>query len=198
MKSKKYKNLEELIAKLPNHSFSINGKQMEPVCLVIEGNKRQIRRSFRAAGWYLADSIGFISTLKSAVSSLLNLSYRDGPMWPSYINGKKHQLGFERPTKTDTYRRRHHLRLWTTGFKVGKKRVWVGTISYDRGIGRFKGSLLPTHHIGPTLVLEEGYLARTFDIQAPKYLRLGQSETGVINTGDDYVWDGRALIINLK
>jgi hypothetical protein len=111
MPKKSYKNISELIENLPRHSCSVNGKPMEPITLIILGDKNSIKDNFNKAGWYLADSINILSSLRSAVVTLLNASYRNGPMWPSYINGKRHQMGFERPTRADTYRRRHHLRL---------------------------------------------------------------------------------------
>jgi hypothetical protein len=74
----------------------------------------------------------------------------------------------------------------------------VGTLSYDRGIGHFKGSLLPTHHICSKLNSEENFLARSLRIPRPLYARLGHKEIGHINTGDPYIWDGKALVLDLS
>jgi hypothetical protein len=196
--AKKHKNYQELASYIPRHSYSLHSKQMEPVSLIIIGSRRQILSNFNAAGWYLADNISSLTTLKSAFATLLNSSYRKGPMWPSYLYGRKNQMGLQRPTRADTYRRRHHLRLWKTSLKMNKNRVWAGTISYDRGVGHLKNSLLPIHHISSKLNSEDNFLARTLRIAAPVYIEMGHPEKGHINTGDPYIWDGRALVLDFS
>jgi hypothetical protein len=198
MKKHKYKNLEEAADFLPKHSYSIRNVQMEPVTLIVIGTKRTIRKAFKSSGWYQAVPIDFISSIRSALTTLLDRSYKEGPMWPSFINGKRHQLGFEKPTKGDTYRRRHHLRLWRTGYSLKNYRIWVGTLSYDKGTGFFPGTLLPTHHISPDLKREADFLAHTMNIARPRHVKLSEPEQGVINTGDPYSWDGKALVLDLS
>lgn len=195
--ARKYKNLDQVIERLPRYSYSISNKQMEPITLIIIGDKALIKMFFHEAGWLLAEPISLFTTLKSAWSTVFDSSYPTGPMWPSYINGKKNQMGFERPTRSDTYRRRHHLRLWKTSLKLESGRVWVGTASYDSGVGHFKNSLLPIHHISPSLIGEENFLARSSKIAKPEYVTMGPPETGFINTGDPYTWDGKAMVIDL-
>jgi len=195
---KKNKNWSHILERLPRHSYSIHNKPMEPITLIILGNKKSLLKQFSDAGWYLADPITFFSTLRSGLATLFNSSYHTGPMFPSFIDGKIHQLGFERPTRSDSYRRRHHLRLWKTPFHIGKKRIWIGTLSYDRSVGHFKGSLLPTHHICSKLDSEEHFLARTLRIPQPLYAHIGHKELGHINSGDPYIWDGKALVLDLS
>jgi hypothetical protein len=197
MKQRRYKNLEQVIPSLPKRSYSIRNEPMEPVTLIVTGSSRAIKKAFRDAGWYQAVPIGFVSSFRSALSTLLDRSYREGPMWPAFIEGKHHQVGFELPTRSDTYRHRHHLRLWRTKLLLGRKRLWVGTLSYDRSVGLMPDSLIPTHHISSNLTTEEKFLANTFGVHKPEFIKLNEPETGVINTGDDYKWNGRALVINL-
>jgi hypothetical protein len=197
MKKRKYKNLSEVTGFLPKRSFSIRNAPMEPVTLIIVGKRGSIKKTFKAAGWYQAMPIGFISSFRSVLSTLLNRSYREGPMWPAFIDGKHHQIGFELPTQSDTYRRRHHLRLWRTGLSLPKGQIWTGTLSYDRSVGLFPGSVMPTHHISSNLTAEEEFLARTLKIHKPLYIKLAEPEKGIINTGDDYNWSGKALVLEL-
>lgn len=194
----KYKTINDALPLLPRRSYTSSGELMEPVTLVIIGSKKNILSQFGQAGWYMADSVNFSSSLKSAIATVFNSSYITGPMWPSYISNTRHRMGFERPTRSDTFRRRHHLRLWKTKIRINKQILWIGTISYDRSIGLREGSLMPTHHISSTLKSEENFLARTFRIVKPKYITLGKAESGVIKTGDNYVWDGKALVIDLS
>jgi len=197
MKPQKYKNLHELIPHLPTHSYVEDGKLAEPITLIILGNRRLIRKVFKKAGWYLAVPISLKTLFESGLAAAFNRSYRTGPMRSLFVSGKKHKLGFERPTRSDTYRRRHHLRLWDTEFMLYKKPVWVGMLSYDRSFGLAKGSLSPTHHISAALNSEENFLADNLDIKTPQYVHLSKPEEGIISIGDPYVWDGEALLINL-
>lgn len=198
MTTYKHKSIKDALHLLPRRSYTGSGEPMEPVTLIIIGSKKSILNRFGQAGWYLADSINFSSSLKSTIATVFNSSYKTGPMWPSYISNIQHRMGFERPTRSDTFRRRHHLRLWKTKIRINKQILWVGTISYDRSVGLREGSLMPTHHISSTLNSEENFLARTLRIARPRYIKLGEAESGTIKTGDKYVWDGQALILDLS
>jgi hypothetical protein len=198
IKMKNLKTISELAPNLPRYSYSIHNRQMEPVSLILVGRIADVIKQLEAAGWYISDKISIKSSAKSLWVSIADKSYRSGPMWPSFINGKQNSLGFEMPTKADTYRRRHHLRLWKTNYRLKKNSVWIGTISYDNGIGFIKHSFIPAHHISPNLQLEETYLAQTLNIFRPLYVKVSKPEMGHINTGDAYVWDGKALVLDLS
>ncbi len=194
----KHKDLDDILPYLPRHSYSKLSDPMEPVSLIIIGKKHHLIDTFKLAGWYLADKITLTSSVDAALASLFNKSYKTGPMWTSYLSGKKHQIGFERPTGANTFRHRHHLRLWKTKFNLKDEPVWLGTISYDKSIGTVTSKLIPTHHISPTLNSEEDFLADTLYIKKPHYVELGNSEEGQINTGDNYFWNGKALVVDLS
>lgn len=194
----KYSKLQDILPYLPRHSYSKQSEPMEPVSLIIIGSRHRLLETFKLAGWFLAEKINLTSDINAAWASLFNSSYRTGPMRDSYLGGKKHQIGFEKPTKSDTYRHRHHLRLWKTKYVLHKEQVWLGTISYDRGIRLLKSHLVPTHHISPTLNGEEDFLAKTLYIQKPHYIKMTGEERGEINTGDPYFWNGKTLVVDLS
>src|SRR3990167_10515221 len=108
---------------------------MEPINLIVIGNRRFLYRHFKKHGWFRADKLGAVSLSKAIFAGALNLSYHEGPISGSYIKDKHFNLGFEHPTNSDTFRRRHHLRLWKTPYKIRGRRVWAGTLSYDRSAG---------------------------------------------------------------
>jgi undecaprenyl-diphosphatase len=198
MKLVEDKNLDKILAQLPRYSFSVRKIRMEPVTLVVLGSKPHIRSRMTEAGWYLAAKINLLTTIRSAIATIFNSSYRNGPMWPAYINGHKHRMAFEMPTKSDTYRRRHHIRLWRSKYKWHGKSVWIGMASYDRSAGFIKKTPLPAHHINPNLKAEDDYIVRTLELMKPLFVRLAPPEEGIINTGDAYVWDGKALVMDLS
>lgn len=188
------KNLANL---LPKHSYARSGKPMEPINLVVIGNRRFLTKHFKEHGWYRADKIGAVSLSKALVAAVFDSSYREGPISDSYLAGHHFTLAFEKPTKADTFRRRHHLRLWRTSYKIMGRRVWAGTVSYDRAAGTHEG-ILPTHHIAPTLRWEEGFLAGSLGIRRPRHLTLGRPYKGQLDNGDTYDYDGKALVLDLS
>jgi hypothetical protein len=74
----------------------------------------------------------------------------------------------------------------------------VGTLSYDRGVGFDKNNFRPTHHINPSLIHEEGFLARNLGLKDPKYVTLAEPEEGIMADGDKYLWDGKALVVDMS
>ena len=138
----------------------------------------------------------FVAALEK-VAAIFDRSYRQGPISDSYLAGHHFTLAFEKPTKADTFRRRHHLRLWRTPYKIMGRRVWAGTVSYDRAAGTHDG-VLPTHHIAPTLSWEEGFLAGSLGIHRPRHLTLDEPYKGELNNGDTYDYDGKALVLDLS
>lgn len=182
---------------MPKHSYSGEGDPMEPVNLIIVGNKRFLTKHFKQYGWYRADKIGAVSLSKALLAAIFDRSYRQGPMADSYLAGHHFTLAFEKPTKADSFRRRHHLRLWRTPYKIMGRRVWAGTVSYDRAAGTHQG-LLPTHHIAPTLSWEEGFLAGSLGVNRPRHLTLSQAYKGKLNNDDTYDYDGKALVLDLS
>ena len=197
MKKTKIQKIEDLAGLLPKQSYSLSGLPMEPINLVVIGNRRFLYKHFKTHGWFRADKLGALSLTKALVTGALSLSYHEGPISGSYINKKRFAIGFEHPTKSDTFRRRHHLRLWRTPYKLMGRRVWAGTLSFDRSAGLSK-TYLPTHHISPSLSWEEDFLAKSLGVSRPKHLKLSPAYKGKLNTGDDYEYDGRALVLDLS
>jgi len=193
-----HKKLADIISELPIRTYSFRGRSSEPVNLIILGSKRQIQENFIKNGWYPAVGLNLRSALHGIVAALVNLSFPTGPVGTLYINRKPQLLAFQKPTKSNTFRRRHHLRLWKVNFRIGTSQVWIGMLSYDRSAGHYKNSLMPTHHISPSLISEENYLADTFQIKNPVFIKLSEPENGSTSNGDHYYWDGRALLIDLS
>lgn len=196
--SRKLHQLEELAEHLPKHPVSAHGHPMEPINLVITGSLKSIRYHFEQHGWFVAEELSFTTFWHSLYSTFLKRPYPNGPMFPGFIGRRHHHdIAFERPTYHNNYRQRHHLRLWRTRFKLGKRRIWVGILSFDKGIGIGHGGL-PTHHIHPSLLWEEEFLAHCLGIAKPAFVRLDEQQRGFSNNGDPYVYDGRALVLEFN
>ncbi len=77
--------------------------------------------------------------------------------------------------------------------------LWLGSASFDRGVGFSHDTGQITHHIGPNLDAERdlvigdlqkaGQVSSTYDIPG-----IGATTTGRNGGGDPYFTDGKALV----
>lgn len=188
---------DELAEVIPRQTFSITGKPMEPINIVVLGGLDELKKALEPRGWQEAVRGNFINITKAIYSGLLGKAYSTGPISPSYIKRRHFFIGFERPTRADNFRRRHHMRVWKTNFRLRGRRVWIGTVSYDRTAGVDSSGIVPTHHISPNLLWEERFLAQSLGIKNPRFIRLSKAFKAALSNGDDYEYDGRALVIEL-
>ncbi len=78
---------------------------------------------------------------------LLDRAYRDAPVSPLFYLGRREDLAFEKPAGKSADRR-HHVRFWKVLDKGEEQRpVWLGAVTFDKGVGvsHFTGAI--THHI---------------------------------------------------
>lgn len=181
---------------LPRFTEKLNGSPQEPVSLVFVGPEAELKAAFTMAGWQLADPPNLVGVLHAYVSAAADQPYPTAPMTPSFIGGQANDLGFEKPEGRATARRRHHARFWLTDLTLDGKPVWVGTASFDSGVG-FGALGIPTHRIAPDIDTERALVAAalaktglarreiTWDAVPP--------EAGTNANGDRFYTDGRAV-----
>jgi hypothetical protein len=145
-------------------------------------------------------------TLRSSIaivdSVVLDRPYHDAPISPLYYQGEKEQLAFEKPGGKSADRR-HHVRFWQVLEKGTDGRpVWLGAVTYDRGVGLSHYTGQVTHHIGPDIDAERdlmmhdlaaaGMLDAVFQISG-----VGPTLFGRNGGGDPYYTDGEIDIGSL-
>src|SRR6478609_9706987 len=148
------------LASLPMVTRTSDGIPGDALNVGLVGNKEDITRAMHAAEWFPADPITLRTSIEIVGSVMLDRPYHDAPVSPLYYQGKKEQLAFEKPDGRSADRR-HHVRFWQV-LKEGTdgRPVWLGTVTYDRGVGlsRYTGQV--THHIGPDIDGERDLLMR--------------------------------------
>lgn len=194
---RKIKTLDDLAKIIPKQTFSVTGKPMEPINVVAIGELDELKKALESRSWHEAVRGNLINVTKAVYTGLLGKAYSAGPISPSYVKRRHFFVGFERPTQSDNFRRRHHMRIWKTYFRLNGRRIWIGTISYDRSAGVDGSGIIPTHHISPNLLWEEKFLAQSLGIKKPRFIRLSQARKALLSNGDDYEYDGRALVLEL-
>src|SRR5712672_1653584 len=146
------------LASLPMVTRTSAGIPGDALNVGLVGSKEDVLRAMHEAEWFAADPITLRSSIDIIGSVVLDRPYHDAPVSPLYYDGKKEQLAFERPDGRSADRR-HHVRLWQVLEKGTSGRpVWLGSITFDRGVGLSHDTGQVTHHIGPNIDAERDLL----------------------------------------
>ena len=174
----------------------------DPLNVGLVGSREDVLCAMHAAAWYPADPITFRSSLEIVGSVVLDRPYRDAPVSSLFYEGRREDLAFEKPDGKSADRR-HHVRFWEV-LKQGEegRPVWLGSVTFDRGVGlsRYTGQV--THHIAPNIDAERDGL--TDDLKAAKVVEatyeisgIGPTLNGRNGEGDPYYTDGEIQISRL-
>lgn len=171
----------------------------DPINVGLVGSREDVLCTMNAAGWYPADPVTFRSSVEIVGSVLLDRPYRDAPVSPLYFDNRRQDLAFEKPVGRSADRR-HHVRFWKALERGEEGRaVWLGAVTFDRGVGLSHKDARVTHHIGPDIDAERDLL--TADLKNAKVVMtiyevtgIGPTLTGRNGEGDEYYTDGEVKI----
>src|SRR5215510_2291589 len=166
------------------------------------GSKEDVLHAMHAAGWFPADPITLRSSVEIVGSVVLDRPYHDAPVSPLYYQGKKEELAFEKP-EGKSADRRHHVRFWQVLDKGTDGRpVWLGSVTFDRGVGLSHDTGQVTHHIAPDIdaerdglmrdLREAGMVQNFFQISGTAPTLFGRN-----GEGDPYYTDGEIHVATL-
>jgi hypothetical protein len=148
------------LASLPMVTRTESGIPGDALNVGLVGSKEDVLHAMHAAGWFPADPITLRSSIEIVGSVVLDRPYHDAPVSPLYYQGKKEQLAFEKPDGRSADRR-HHVRFWQVLEKGTDGRpVWLGSVTFDRGVGLSHDTGQVTHHIAPDIDAERDLLMR--------------------------------------
>ena len=176
-----------------------DGHPGDPVNIGLVGSEGDVVRAMAAASWFPADPITFTSSVRIAADTVFRRPDDDAPVSNLFLFGRKQDLAFEKPVG-DSADRRHHVRLWQMpDTSTDKRPWWLGSASYDKGVGLSHDTGQITHHIGPDLDAERDFLIDDLDhagMLASFYEvpGIGATTTGRNGGGDPYFTDGMATI----
>jgi hypothetical protein len=171
----------------------------DPINVGLVGSKEQVVRAFAAAHWDPADAITLRSSIDIGLSVVLDRPDLDAPVSALLFEGRKQDLAFEKPIGKSADQR-HHVRFWLTDRTGDDGRpLWLGSASFDRGVGLSHDTGQITHHIGPDIDTERdlvirdlsaaGQVESTYEVEG-----IGATKTGRNGGGDPYFTDGKAMI----
>jgi hypothetical protein len=190
------------LASLPMVTRTSAGIPGDALNVGLVGSKEDVLRAMHASGWFPADPITLRTSIEIVGSVVLDRPYHDAPVSPLYYEGKKEQLAFEKPDGRSADKR-HHVRLWLVLEKGTDGRpVWLGSVSFDRGVGLSHETGQVTHHIGPDIDAERNLLMR--DLREAGMVQTlfqisgtGPTLLGRNGEGDPYYTDGEIDVASL-
>jgi len=190
------------LASLPMVTRTGTGIPGDALNVGLVGSEQDVLRAMQASGWFPADPVTLRSSIEIVGSVVLDRPYHDAPVSALFYEGKKERLAFEKPDGRSADRR-HHVRFWLV-LEAGTdgRPVWLGAVTYDRGVGlsRYTGQV--THHIGPNIdaerdllmhdLSEAGMADELFQISG-----VGPTLFGRNGGGDPYYTDGEIDVASL-
>ena len=186
---------------IPPTNFARDGSPSDPLNVRVIGTADQLSAAFVAAGWYRADELSFITSLRISFDALLARKYSSAPVSDLYLFGRKQDIAFEKPGRS--VRQRDHVRFWHAKLPASDGRpVWIGGATRDDKVELSRTNHLPTHGIAPdvdderTLIADD--LIATGWVVAERSVPDFPGPTQTKNaTGDAYHTDGQAILLTL-
>ena len=190
------------LAALPMVTRTAQGIPGDAINVGLIGNQKDVLCAMSAAKWFPADRVTLKSSIEIAGSVLLDRPYPDAPVSPLFYLDRHEDLAFEKPAGKSADRR-HHVRFWKVLDKGEEQRpVWLGAVTFDKGVGvsHFTGAI--THHIDADIDAERDGLVRDIEdagMATAKYqvTGVGPTLTGRNGGGDPYYTDGEVWILRL-
>jgi LssY C-terminus len=198
----KHHEHEPGLAALPMVTRTGAGIPGDALNVGLVGSKDDVLRAMQASGWFPADPITLRTSIEIVGSVVLDRPYHDAPVSPLYYEGKKEQFAFEEPDGRSADKR-HHVRFWLALENGTDGRpVWLGSVTFDRGVGLSHDTGQVTHHIAPDIDAERDLLMH--DLAAAGMVETffqisgtGPTLVGRNGEGDRYNTDGEIDVASL-
>lgn len=161
---------------IPGVTQTSAGIPGDPVNVALIGTKQQVVDILQAAHWYAADPLSLRSDVEIAAATVLDRPYDAAPVSSLYLFGRKEDLAFEKPDGASP-QHRNHVRFWKSDKTDPDGRpMWMGSATYDKGVGLSHTTGQITHHIAADVDTERDRLFT--DLQATGDLAEAYVEPG--------------------
>ena len=195
----RYAHRHPSLEDIPDITYTADGIPGDPLNVALIGEKAEVIRIILAAQWRPADPLTLRSCLEIAVTTVFERPYDDAPVSNLYLWGRKEDLAFEQPVGPDP-RQRHHVRFWRSDNADADGRpIWIGSATYDKGVGLSHTTGQITHHIAADVDAERdhlmqnlqqtGALAEIYNVDDFHKIRKGRN-----GGGDPWYTDGKLSV----
>lgn len=145
--------LDALVRSLPLRTVAAKPPSPSDITnIVILGGEAALRRAFEDAGWSTADPASVRADTETFFAIAAAHSFREAPVSALLLAGRKPNLVFEK--QTNTFAKRHHVRIWRQEVTFNRLPVWVGAGTHDIAIVFSREARTFTHKVERDVDLE--------------------------------------------
>ncbi len=187
---------------LPMVTRTAQGIPGDPLNVGLVGSREDIAFAMQAIGWSPADRITLRSSIEIVGSVVLDRPYRDAPVSPLFLDNRREQLAYEKQDGASADRR-NHIRLWQVLATGAEGRpVWLGSATFDTGVGFSHYTGQVTHDIAPDIDAERDYVSASLVaagmvVTIYQVSGVGPTLFGRNGEGDRYYTDGEIRVMVL-
>src|SRR5271167_1851722 len=191
--------LSEMMDYLPPRVFNGEGREGDMVNLVFVAQQKDLQDAFERAGWVKTDKWNPIFVwhlLRRRTSDTLL------PMARFYLYGRVQDYSYALPEQNAVTSRRHHLRIWKTGYAMNGTPIWAGAATHDIAVEIAKGGHVLNHKIDPAVDTERDFvgtdLTDNLSVSRQEYLHSSDPVfVAQTTSGESYHSDSRILLLAL-
>jgi hypothetical protein len=193
--------LAALIAREPFQTVAQSPPKPSDITnLLLVGMEEQIRKAFADAGWHTAAGLNSEAKLETVRAVAENRGYAEAPVSILLLDGTPPDFVFEKTT--NTFSRRHHLRVWRRPATFLGRPVWAVAATHDIGISFSEQNHTFIHLIDSQIDRERAKVADdlvfTGRVQSLELIdRPNVPKKAENATGDALETDGRIAVVVL-
>lgn len=119
----------ELLADKPARILTKGGKDSDLINLAFAGTETELMRAFDAAGWNAAHAANWRSVFRGMRDVFEHSFDPHAPMSRMLWDGRAPDFQFQK--STNSYSKRHHVRIWRVGWMEDGTPLWAGAATHD-------------------------------------------------------------------
>ena len=191
--------MSDMMEYLPARITDREGHEGDMVNLVFVAQNDELQSAFTRAGWVKTD--GWNPIIMAWHLARHGTHDAKLPMARFYMFGRVQDYAYALPDPGAIVSRRHHIRIWKTGYTSAGAPIWAGAATFDDAIAWLKRGRIMNHTIDPHVDTERDFvgtdLAHTSPLQR-EYLQSGNPvfEAQTVS-GQTYHSDSRILMLDL-
>jgi LssY C-terminus len=189
--------LNDMMENMAPRVLDGEGREGDMVNLIFVARKEDLQGAFAHAGWIKTDPWRPVM----AWHLLLHRTHDAKlPMARFYLFGRQQDYSYALPDPDAVVSRRHHIRIWQTGYTVEGMPIWVGAATHDVAITFAMRGKIINHMIDPQVDTERDFVGTNLAEAAPIHEEYLQSEAPVFeaktSSGEAYHSDSRILLLD--
>ena len=190
--------LNDMMEYLPSRVTDREGREGDMVNLVFVARNDELRSAFARAGWIKTDGWTPMMAWHLARHGTHDTKL---PMARFYMFGRVQDYAFALPEPGAIVSRRHHIRIWKTGYTSAGVPIWVGAATFDDSIAFATHGRILNHTIDPQVDTERDFVGANLGYTSPLFHQYLESVNPVFEaqtvSGETYHSDSRILMLDL-